>query len=840
MQTKNLAIMFTDIKGYTERTSKQSHDKTSSLLKQHQGVVLPIIHAFHGRLIKTIGDAFLVVFGSPTEAVQCGMTIQDQLFKFNHGRPDAEQIHLRVAINVGEVLTTSGDVFGEAVNIASRIEGITPANEVYLSESVYLTMNRSEVNAEKVGDFTLKGIPEPVTVYRVPQTPAAQALLDSAGGSETAARAARRMTAPDLVTLPYGGKHLARIESMWLTPTLKRNLLIGGSAFLLVLILALTIPSYLRGRQWEQIEASIGRGKVAEAISRLQNIDPDNDDERRHFFALQVQVATRLLERREAEQLADLLLQITPADMQQTSIHGKLVAEDLDLLIAAKSLDYATRLLDSIPPRNDAEKRSMLVKRRKLARALLERGRLDELAVQLEILLTADERDAAAHLLMGHLHVARAALEEQDANLTAALASYEQALTIELAAGDDELLLRNVAAVFNNTVVAKKARRKLITTADTLIEKYLRTRATEALLKQLNQPNTSKEARDWLQQRITKLGAEANVDRVKFIIQDLSVSQCATAAEQTATEAIIDRLKSEGASDPRAVGALLRYALQHNRCEKMAINGVQRILGERVGFLSRDDVAITEALVELKSASCRTTSSRATAEDLLKRLVRLNDRRVIGPLLRFASMDAACRDAALRTAESILGERVVFESRKEARFAIVLADLTNQRCTSSGRQAMLKAITAIGNERDPRAIGQLLRIAADGNACSDAALSTARKLINLKGLATSCVDADIETLKTIPCKGSSNIARVDKAMSGIAKDKNLAGVGPLLRLAAEGGPCGKPALMYAQRALENEQLALGCPEPECPAAAPAQETPKPKSTSKKRRRRKRR
>jgi class 3 adenylate cyclase len=168
VRTSNLTIVFTDIKGFTERTGRQSHEENQRLLRLHDALLMPVFRAFEGRLVKTIGDAFLVVFEAPTKAVLCGMAIQDRLWDFNRQVPAAEQIHVRVAVNVGEVREDKGDVFGEPVNIAARVEGLADAGEVVFTEAVFLAMNKAEVPAEDRGVHELKGIAHPVRVYRVP------------------------------------------------------------------------------------------------------------------------------------------------------------------------------------------------------------------------------------------------------------------------------------------------------------------------------------------------------------------------------------------------------------------------------------------------------------------------------------------------------------------------------------------------------------------------------------------------------------------------------------------------------------------------------------------------
>ncbi len=171
MRTANLAIVFTDIQGFTERTSRQTLEENQRLLQTHASLLSPLFRAFGGRIVKSIGDAFLVTFESPTQAVLAGIAIQDRLWQHTRGAPESEQMRVRVAINVGEVRLESNDVFGEPVNIAARVEALTEAGEVYFTEAVYLAMNKAEVPSEEVGAFELKGIPGRIRVFRVPHAP---------------------------------------------------------------------------------------------------------------------------------------------------------------------------------------------------------------------------------------------------------------------------------------------------------------------------------------------------------------------------------------------------------------------------------------------------------------------------------------------------------------------------------------------------------------------------------------------------------------------------------------------------------------------------------------------
>ncbi len=169
MKTENLAIVFVDIAGFTPRTSSQTREENLRLLRRFDGAVRPLVRAYNGRVVKTIGDAFLVTFRSPTDALLCSTAIHDRLAESDAEAEPAERFAIRAAVNVGDVRIDGGDVFGEAVNIAARIEGKAGAGEIYFSESAFLSMTKSEVPSEEVGYTELKGIPGKIRLYRVPR-----------------------------------------------------------------------------------------------------------------------------------------------------------------------------------------------------------------------------------------------------------------------------------------------------------------------------------------------------------------------------------------------------------------------------------------------------------------------------------------------------------------------------------------------------------------------------------------------------------------------------------------------------------------------------------------------
>src|SRR5947208_15285254 len=134
-QRKLAAIMFTDMVGYSALS--QRDDKLAlELLEEHRRLRREIFPRFNGTEIKTIGDAFLVEFHSALEAAQCAIEIQRTLAKRNHDVASDRRIDVRIGIHIGDVVHRGGDVYGDGVNIASRIQAVAGAGGICVSMDV--------------------------------------------------------------------------------------------------------------------------------------------------------------------------------------------------------------------------------------------------------------------------------------------------------------------------------------------------------------------------------------------------------------------------------------------------------------------------------------------------------------------------------------------------------------------------------------------------------------------------------------------------------------------------------------------------------------------------------
>ncbi len=166
-ERKLAAIMFTDMVGYSALA--QRDDKVAlELLEEHRRLLREIFPKFHGTEIKTIGDAFLVEFGSALEAAQCAIEIQRTLGKRNHDVTPDRRIELKIGIHIGDVMHRGGDVYGDGVNIASRIEALAGAGGICVSMDVERQIrNALEARFEKFGTADLKNIKLPMDLFRI-------------------------------------------------------------------------------------------------------------------------------------------------------------------------------------------------------------------------------------------------------------------------------------------------------------------------------------------------------------------------------------------------------------------------------------------------------------------------------------------------------------------------------------------------------------------------------------------------------------------------------------------------------------------------------------------------
>ncbi len=179
MSTHTRTVVFTDLANYTSRVGGADRAELRQLIAKHEGAVTPVIERHNGRVVKNLGDSFMALFSSATDAVRAGLDLVELVASDG-------ALSLRVSMATGDVEEIDGDAFGDAVNLAARINSKTPAGQVWFSEATHMCMNQAELAWEAAGRFALKGIVGEAQVFRaVPEgrawlpEPVAQALRTS-------------------------------------------------------------------------------------------------------------------------------------------------------------------------------------------------------------------------------------------------------------------------------------------------------------------------------------------------------------------------------------------------------------------------------------------------------------------------------------------------------------------------------------------------------------------------------------------------------------------------------------------------------------------------------------
>jgi hypothetical protein len=152
------AILFADIEGYS-RLMHENEQEAMDIITQFRTITNNAVEECHGELIQDLGDGCLLVFGSAINALDCAIMMQTSFAKI-------PKLMVRIGIDHGDIIQKESNVFGDSINIASRIESIAPSGAILFSQGIYdLTRNQSQFKTAAIGDFEFKNIEDPITVY---------------------------------------------------------------------------------------------------------------------------------------------------------------------------------------------------------------------------------------------------------------------------------------------------------------------------------------------------------------------------------------------------------------------------------------------------------------------------------------------------------------------------------------------------------------------------------------------------------------------------------------------------------------------------------------------------
>ncbi len=167
--TRQITIMFTDLKGSTKYFETFGDIEGRALIEQHNKLLFPIIETRKGKVIKTMGDAIMAMFEAPDQAVLAATEMQKALAEYNKALDQRhKEIHIRIGLNRGPAVVEANDVFGDAVNVAARVESKCDPDQILISEPLYQEIRHSEdILCRLFGEVEVKGKSEAVKLYRV-------------------------------------------------------------------------------------------------------------------------------------------------------------------------------------------------------------------------------------------------------------------------------------------------------------------------------------------------------------------------------------------------------------------------------------------------------------------------------------------------------------------------------------------------------------------------------------------------------------------------------------------------------------------------------------------------
>jgi adenylate cyclase len=167
-ETRKLAaILVADVVGYSRLAGADEERTLARLRGLRSDLVDPAVAAHHGRIVKRTGDGSIIEFRSAVDAVRCAIEVQQGLNERNAGVPEDRRIEFRVGVHVGDVVEESdGDLMGDGVNVAARLEGVAKPGAICLSEQAYWQVKgRIDLKITDLGATQLKNIAEPIHVY---------------------------------------------------------------------------------------------------------------------------------------------------------------------------------------------------------------------------------------------------------------------------------------------------------------------------------------------------------------------------------------------------------------------------------------------------------------------------------------------------------------------------------------------------------------------------------------------------------------------------------------------------------------------------------------------------
>jgi len=306
---KLAAILYADVASYSRLTG-EDEDATHRTLGEYLDLISTTIQSHRGQVVHYAGDAVLAKFDAVLDAVSSAVTIQTELSARNHGVPHDGKLQFRIGVNLGDVIEDRGDIYGDGVNIAARLESLAQPGGICISESVRTALgNKLPLELECMGEQEMKNIAEPVKAFHASIQQSATSTQ-----TETANRAVESPDKPSIVVLPFTNMS-DDPEHEYFVDGITEEIITGLGRFREIIVVARGSSFLFKGQSVHPVEAAsklgveyVLEGSVRKAGNRvritIQLIDGRTghqicaeryDRELEDIFAVQDDVSQRLV-----------------------------------------------------------------------------------------------------------------------------------------------------------------------------------------------------------------------------------------------------------------------------------------------------------------------------------------------------------------------------------------------------------------------------------------------------------------------------------------------------------------------------------------------------------------
>lgn len=308
--------MAADVVGYSRLMGEDETGTLTAVRKLRAELIEPRITEHKGRLFKAMGDGFLAEFPSVVNAVACAVAIQKAMASRNADMPEDRRMDLRIGVHLGDVIVEGGDVFGDGVNIAARIESLAPSGGLAISAMVQDNIgSRLDLHFEDMGEQILKNIARPLRVYRLAATPRSQEFARQPDISK-----------PSIAVLPFDNMS-ANPEQIYFSDGITEDIITNLSKYRELLVIARNSAFQFRGKSIDArdigrklgvqyiVEGSVRRAggqirvtaQLIEAETSIHIWAERYDRELQDIFAIQDEI-TQMVTSRVSRQLRESII----------------------------------------------------------------------------------------------------------------------------------------------------------------------------------------------------------------------------------------------------------------------------------------------------------------------------------------------------------------------------------------------------------------------------------------------------------------------------------------------------------------------------------------------------